>query len=160
MDELQPDQVLAVLALQQLIAEYCHELDCNAGRNAPTLFSDDGVMQVGKMSYSERAAMQAFYDDLAKQIEAGGPGAVRTTRHVCSNLRIAFQSSDRATVQCLMVNYSAAGQPPVFDATVPTVVSDTRFECAREANRWRIKGLFGGPVFVGNDPLQNKVLVG
>ena len=65
-----------------------------------------------------------------------------------------------ATVEFIMQNFSAAGSPPLFGATTPTIVSDCRLLCRREDDgAWRIAEFTGAPIFVGDDPLQNKALV-
>ena len=148
------------LALQQLISEYCYELDLTGGLDSYRFFTSDGFLDVGKMKIKGHDAMKAFYKDLVEQAKAADPSGVRTTRHVFTNLRIAFEDTDQATVDFIVLNFSSAGAPPVFDATTPTVVSDARCKCRRESDgAWRIVEFTGAPIFVGNDPLQNKALV-
>jgi hypothetical protein len=148
------------LALQQLISEYCYELDLTGGLDAYRFFTSDGFLDVGKMTINGHDAMKAFYRDIVEQAKAADPSGVRTTRHVFTNLRVDFEDTDRATVDFIVMNFSSAGAPPVFDATTPTVVSDARCKCRRESDgAWRIAEFTGAPIFVGNDPLQNKALV-
>jgi hypothetical protein len=154
------EQAVAAFELQQLIVDYCHELDLG-GLKATTFFTEDGVVDVGKMSIRGRAEMQAFYQHLAEHIRKDTPGGSRTSRHVCANLRFSFENDERATVTGLITNYSGAGAAPLLNATVPTVVSEVRFECRRDTGRrWLFSGLYGSPVFLGNDPMQTKALVG
>lgn len=158
MSRFKGERAADALDLQQLVAEYCFELDLTGGLDSYRFFTADGRLEVGKMAFQGHDAMKAFYRDLVAQATAGG--AARTTRHLFGNLRIAFDGADRATLDFIMQNFSSAGAPPVFGATTPTIVSDCRFQCRREDDGgWRIAEFTGAPIFVGDDPLQNKTLV-
>lgn len=151
-------RALDILALHQLVAEYCYELDLTGGLASYRFFTADGVLDFGKMRISGHDEMKAFYADLVGRATADPQG--RTTRHVFNNLRVSFEEDDRATVDFVMLNFSSAGRPPVFGGTVPTIVSDSRFVCRREADgAWRVEKFTGAPVFVGDDPLQNATLL-
>lgn len=146
------------LEMQQLVAEYCFELDMTGGLDTWRYFTADGRLEVGKLAFQGHDAMKAFYRDIVAQTT--GEGSARTTRHVFNNLRIDFESDGTATVDFIMQNFSAAGTPPVFGATTPTIVSDCRLHCRREVDgRWRIAEFTGAPIFIGDDPVQNSTLV-
>lgn len=146
------------LDLQQLVADYCYELDLTGGLDSWRFFTADGRMEVGKLTFQGHEAMKTFYQGLVDHATLGG--ATRTTRHLASNLRIAFDGEDAATIDLVMQNFSSAGAPPVFGATTPTIVSDCRLRCRREADGlWRIAEFTGAPIFIGDDPLQNSALV-
>lgn len=160
MGKFEEQRASDALDLQQLISEYCFELDLTGGLDSYRFFTADGLLDVGKMSLRGHDEMKAFYKNLVEQAKAADPSGARTTRHVFTNLRIDFDDADHATVDFIVMNFSSAGAPPVFDATTPTVVSDARCKCRRESDgAWRIVEFTGAPIFVGNDPLQNKALV-
>lgn len=160
MDNFKGSRASDALELQQLISEYCFELDLTGGLDSYRFFTADGRLEVGKMSFQGHDAMKVFYEDLVERAKAADPSGARTTRHVFTNLRIAFEDADRAVVDFIVLNFSSAGKPPIFGATTPTVVSDARCKCRREGDgAWRIAEFTGAPIFVGNDPLQNKALV-
>jgi hypothetical protein len=159
MAKFTPETALAALELQQLVADWCHELDFNGGLDVTRLFTEDCVVEAGKISYKGHAAMQKFYADRAERIRTEQKDGVRTSRHLGLNLRYTFAGADRASVSFLIMNFSGSGGPPIFD-TIPSIVTDVRFECRREADgRWRIAEFHGEPVFIGSDPFQNAAVV-
>lgn len=161
MTELDTTSSRAILELQQLVSDYCFDLDETHGLNSHMFFDEACVVDVGAMTLRGIGEVRAFYEELARIVGSQGANAVRTTRHAWNNLRIAFADDSTATVSFLMTNYSASGSPPVPGATVPTVISDGRFRCRRGADgRWRILEFTGAPIFIGDDPLQNKLLMG
>ena len=156
------DQETAVSALElhQLIAEFGHELDANGGLNITAFYSEDCNFLVGGNSFRGHAAVKKFYADRAERVRTQQKDGVRTQRHTITNLRISFQDKNHATLNFVIVNYSAAGKAPVFDLTCPTIVADCRMECRREADgQWRIAEFASEPVFVGNDPFLNAAVV-
>jgi len=155
------ENAVAALELQQMVADWCHELDSNGGLDLTGFFTDDAVVAAGRISYTGRAAMQKFYEDRAERVRTQQKDGVRTARHGFTNLQISFDGDDRATLKFLIINFSQEGKPPVLDATTPTVASDCRFECQRDADgQWLITGFYGAPIFVGSDPFLNKIVVG
>lgn len=149
---------MAILALQRLIADYCLELDTTAGLEATHLLTEDCCIDLGQMQLRGHDEIRRFYADFAAKVQASG--VARTTRHVATNLRITVEDARRARAEFIVLNFSAQGTPPLATGTVPTILSDAQFECRREADgQWRISRFGGGPVFVGDDPLQNTVLL-
>ena len=146
------------LDLQQLVSEYCFELDLTGGLDSWRFFTAEGRLEVGQMAFQGHEAMKAFYRDLVDSTASEG---ARTTRHLFGNVRVAFAGDDDATVDFIMQNFSSAGAPPIFGATTPTIVSDCKLQCRRESDgAWRIAAFTGAPIFIGDDPLQKKTLVG
>lgn len=156
MGAIDDSNAVHVLALQQLVGDYFWELDTTFGLNSPDFFTEDGVVDIGNMSFHGHAEMRAFYAGLLEEVD--GP---RTTRHAYTNLRIAFEGDDRASVDLLAFEFSAAGSPPLLGASTPTIVSDARLRCRRQGRfDWRIAELSGRPIFAGNDPVLNRLLIG
>lgn len=155
------EAVIAAFELQQLVADYCHLLDCNDGVGAAEFFTEDCLVEAGLVSYRGRAAMKKFYSELAQRVSSEQKDGVWTSRHGFTNFRVAFAAADRATVNFLFVNFSAVGRAPLLNATKPSVISDARLECRRDARgQWRIFELRGAPIFVGDDPHLNKTVLG
>lgn len=154
----QIEHAVSTLDLQHLVADYCHELDTTAGLEATRLLTKDCCFDLGQMQLRGHEEIQRFYEDFAAKVQASA--AVRTTRHVATNMRITVEDASRAQIDFVVLNFSGSGTPPLATGTVPTIVSDAHFECLREADgRWRIARFTGGPVFVGDDPLQNQALM-
>jgi hypothetical protein len=155
------ESVMAGFELQQMVADYCHLLDCNDGVGAAEFFTEDCVVEAGLVSFRGRAGMKKFYSELAERVSSEQQDGTWTSRHGFTNFRVAFAAPDRATVNFLFVNFSAAGRAPLLNATKPSVVSDARLECRRDANgQWLIAELHGAPIFVGDDPHLNKTVLG
>ena len=155
------EMAIAAIELEQMVADYCHVLDCNEGENGTPFFTEDCVVEVGAISYRGHAAMKKFYSDVAEHARSGEKDGVWTSRHGFINFRVSFSAETRATVNFLFVNFSGFGKPPLLASTTPTIISDARFECRREADgQWRICEFYGTPIFVGDDPLVNKMVTG
>jgi ketosteroid isomerase-like protein len=144
----------AVIELQQMVADYWHEVDTNNAAAAPEFFTEDGVFDVGnKLRYEGRAGVRAFYDQRALRGQ-------RTTRHTFTNLRVELESPNSAKVSYIVTNYGADGPAPVTDFDGPSLVSQIEARCIRNAEGvWRIAALRGDPMFIGKEPYTRQVLV-
>jgi hypothetical protein len=153
------ETAIAAIELEQLVADYCHTLDCGGGVAGIEFFTEDCVVEVGNISYRGHAAMRKFYSGLAQDIQTDG--TAWTSRHGFTNFRVSFPEANRATVNFLFINFSGAGSPPIVNGSTPTIVSDARFECCRRPDgQWRIQSFHGAPIFIGNDPLVNRMVMG
>ncbi|MYM61927.1 nuclear transport factor 2 family protein [Pseudomaricurvus sp. HS19] len=147
------------LKLQQLIHDYCFELDLTGGLDAHRFFTEDGRLEVGKMSIDGHEQMKTFYKNFVDQVKETEPSGQRTTRHVVANLRISFQGADAAQLDFIAMNYSSGGSAPIFGTIAPTIISDACCKCRRGADgQWLIHEFTGAPIFMGDDPLQQKTL--
>lgn len=154
-----PEQAIAALELEQMVADYWREVDINNGANAKDFFSADCTAEFGAITFKGHAGVQTYYADRAEAIRT--LQGVRTTRHVYVGLQILFAGDARATLNFLIITYGAAGTPPLSDATLPVAISDSRFEVRREADgQWRIFAFHGTPVFVGGEAFAAKALLG
>ncbi|TAK99328.1 MAG: nuclear transport factor 2 family protein [Rhodospirillaceae bacterium] len=161
MRKFTPESAVDVIELQQLVADWCHELDTNGGLDVAKLFTEDCIVDFGRVSYTGRAATTKFYQDRAERVRTQQKDGIRTQRHGITNIRIVFEGKDRAHVTFLIINFSGEGGPPLMNATTPTIVTDTRFECRHDTDGvWRIKAFYGTPIFIGNDPFLNQGMVG
>jgi hypothetical protein len=154
------EQAAAAVELEQLVAHYWYELDINGGRNVADFLTDDVIYKIGTVvDRSGLADVQAFYAGRNERVAREQKGGARTSRHTHSANRITFLGPDEAMLQLTAVNYSAEGPPPIAGAG-PTIVSDVKMICRRDASRrWRIAEFYGQPIFVGEDSFQNKMIV-
>lgn len=160
MSGLDQDCAIAILELQQLIAAYFRELDTTQGLNSHAFFTEDGIVDIGNMSFRGHGEMRSFYEGLIDHVRASDPAGVRTTRHAFTNLHIAFDTRDQARAELLVIEFSASGMPPLLRAATPTIVTDTRLRFRRsEGGEWKISQLSGQPIFAGDDPVLNALLV-
>jgi hypothetical protein len=160
MRKFDKDQALAAVELKQLLADYCHELDANKGRNLTQYFTEDCIVDVGVIKYQGHAEMRQHYIDHGEAV-AKMKDASHTARHGFTNFKVTFENADRATVTYLVVNFSAEGKEPIMNGSTPSVITDCRFECRREADgQWKVFAFYGAPIFVGNDPYLTKAVVG
>jgi hypothetical protein len=159
MPRFSPQTAREALELQQLVTEWCRELDDNHGLNATRFFTEDCVVDAGGISYNGHEAMQAFYRGVAEFARATPDRGARTTRHTYTSLGISFGAAERATVTFLSFTFSGYGATPVLGATAPNTISDVRFECRRDAEgEWRVAEFYACPVFLGDDPYLNQLM--
>ncbi len=160
MPRFDPKAALDALELQQLVTEWCRELDDNHGLDATRFFTKDCVVEAGLISYRGHEAMRAFYQGVAEFARATPERGIRTTRHTYTNFGISFTDRDSATVTFLSFTHSGYGDLPVAEATVPAMMSDVRFDCRRDGKGdWRVAQFHASPIFLGSDPYLNRLLV-
>ena len=160
MPRFNQETAVSAIELQQLIVEWGYELDMNGGLNIAALCTEDCNYLVGGISHRGHAAVKKFYTDRGERVRTQQKDGVRTQRHTITNLRVSFQDKDLATVNFILVNYSAEGKAPAFNLTGPTIIADCRMECRREADgEWRIALFDSEPTFIGNDPFLNAAVV-
>ena len=156
------DQHSAVVAieLQQLIADFAHEIDFNSGRNITDFYTEDGTFAVGDYTHRGHAAIRKFYADREERIPLQHKDGIRVAVHTFLNPRVEVQDRENATISFTNVNYAGEGHPPVLGSIEPAMVTACRMVCRREADGiWRIVSFSGTPLFVGNDPFVNKALL-
>jgi hypothetical protein len=160
MRKFDPETAISAIELHQLMAEFGHELDVNGGLNITQFYTEDCNYVVGGNSFRGHPAVAKFYADRGERVRTQQKDGARTQRHAITNLRISFEGKNQATVNYLMVNYSAAGNAPIMDFAGPSVVADCRMACRREVDGlWRIAEFTSAPVFVGNDPFLNAAVL-
>jgi len=153
------ENALEALELQQLVTEWCRELDENHGLDAIRFFTEDCVVEAGLISYRGHEAMQAFYCGIAAFAQPTPERGIRTTRHTYTSLGISFGGRERATVTFLSFTYSGYGDTPLSGATAPNTISDVRFECRRDVQgEWRVAEFYATPIFLGEDPYLNQLI--
>jgi SnoaL-like domain len=154
------ESAIAALELKQMVCDYFHTLDMHGGIAAIEYFTEDVMVATGRVSYTGHSGMRKHYEGIKDRAATELQGGVRTGRHAPTNVRVIFQGSDRASITALVVTFSAGGTPPVENSTLPSAVSDVRFECRRAADgEWGIFEYYASPVFVGSDPFLIKSLI-
>ncbi|HEX7871758.1 MAG TPA: nuclear transport factor 2 family protein [Sphingobium sp.] len=149
-----------VLALHQLVADWCHRLDIHNCEGIEALCTEDVEYLVGGVPHRGHAAVAAFYAARNERVRNHQRDGVRTQRHSVSNFRVEFTGADTAGIAFLLVNYSAEGPAPALNLVGPTIIADSRFECRRDdAGEWLIALFDSKPVFIGNDPFLNAAVV-
>jgi SnoaL-like domain len=153
------EEAIAAVELQQMVTDYFKVLDEEGGGAALHFFTPDVDVNIGVIKYSGHEGMKNFYAAGAERLKASGLS--RTGRHAFTNFRVVFPEKNRATVTVLNVTWAGPGKPPLVDATLPSIVTDVRLECRREANgQWLAFGYYGSPIFIGNDPVIKKNVAG
>jgi hypothetical protein len=160
MRKFDQETAIATVAVQQLIIDWGHDLDVNDGANIAELLTEDVTYYLGGNPFRGREAVTGFYTARVDRIRKEQKDGVRTQRHAIASLRVTLRDPTHANVTFLVVNFSGGGKPPLLDATMPTVVADSRMECRREADGiWRISEFDSAPIFAGNDPFLNASLL-
>lgn len=145
--------------LEQFLGRFFKELD-NNGLNITDYYADDGVFVVGGNTFTGHEGIRSFYTARLENVRANDPEAIRTSRHTFANLRVTDASADRATLDFINLTYAGDGAPPIAGLLGPSVVSDCHLECVRsDEGKWLIKRFEGEAIFIGSDPLMNKMAV-
>ena len=140
--ELTPAERLeARLALEELNAAFAWHLDHDEVEALAGLFTDDALYTHGERISRGRDEIEAlFRNRLAK-----GP---RTSRHLCSGLRVTLDSATSATGTSVCLSFAADGEPPL--PARPFLVADFVDRYRRgDDGRWRFAERHIHRVFVG-----------
>jgi hypothetical protein len=130
------------LQLQQLLNEFTYDVDVNHGKDVLTFYTVDGSVNLAMGTYKGHAEVRKYYD------EFGAMTSGRTARHTFMNFRLSIESNMQAVVNFVSIYYSGPGAAPVTEFTGPSVVSDCRVTCKREADgKWRMFEFHARPVF-------------
>jgi len=159
MRRIEKDHVHDIVAIQQMLYDYCHELDEGALK-VTDYFTEDCTFIVGESAwYGHRGLNQHYHADKQAVAENCKDG-LRTVRHAMANERISMREDGTASVELIFLNFSAHGHGPFTQASAPTVVADTTLELVRSPDGfWRIRHFDGKPLFFGDDPFMNSVLM-
>lgn len=133
------EQAAGVIAIQQLIHEWAHELDVHNGlKDMGSLLVEDVRYNVGGSWRENREQVLQFYRERHARLDATEEG-VPFHRHALHNLRTHFISADKAAIEFGLIYFTTAGMASKQDHADPALVSDVRMECRREADgHWRI----------------------
>lgn len=102
------DEVADRLAIERLTIEYAYLLDHGRAAELAALFTRDAVLETLGSRAVGRDAIAAYYARRAAD--------ARTTRHVTTNLRLVFETPDRASDTRIILHYRGDGAGPPFPA--------------------------------------------
>lgn len=118
--------------IEELLVEFAHRLDFDAGVTVDELFEADGAYVIDGRTLSGRAAIREGYATRA----ARGP---RTARHLVTNVGVEPVAQDRVHARSVVVLYAQDGEP-VHRSGPPLVIADYTDVCVRGADgRWRFE---------------------
>lgn len=141
------EQAAAVVAVQQLINDWAHELDIHNGQRITELITEDCAYTVGGVLRQGHAAVAQFYKDRLARLSAQ-PEGVPIHRHALSGLRVTFRSADEVSISFGLIYFTTAGMASKTDHADPASVADVRMDCRRETDgHWRISAFDSEQVF-------------
>src|SRR5580704_9714251 len=94
--------LLLLVELHALEAEYWYEVDHNYGRSAPGFYEPDGTFTIGETVLHGRDAIAGFY----RRREERGE---RTARHLITNPRLTVTGADHARFETVMSLFADDG---------------------------------------------------
>lgn len=135
------DETADRVAIEQLTIEYAYLLDHGRAAELAALFTPDAVFETLEARAVGRAAIAAYY---ARR--AADP---RTTRHISTNLRLVFETPDRATGTRTILYFRGDGAGPPFPAKPGAVGEYSEiFERGRDG-KWRFASRVNKLLFSG-----------
>lgn len=144
MQVLQHIDPSVVAALQQLCVAYWYCAD-ETSDGVGELFCEDGVLTLGSLVLTGRAAIEEFFREREASMRATG----RTTRHLGCNFQATAVRNRCATLRSVAIVHSGTGELPL-PATAPAGIVDFSDECVQDASgRWRFANRFARTVFTG-----------
>jgi SnoaL-like domain len=146
-----PDELVLWHALYGLEVRYWHDVDANAGGNAPSFYTADGVFAVGENEFRGREQIQQFYAWRGRRgMET--VRSLRTTRHLISNFRVEA-SGERETKAFGVISFhEGSGRVPVPESNPPILIADLLNVCVLDGeDGWRFQAHRLRPVFMGAD---------
>lgn len=127
-------------AIEDLNSAFTRYLDHGEVDALIDLFTADALYTHGERRSEGREAIAALFRKRA--------AGIRTSRHLCSGLRIAIESADAATGTSVCLSFADDGAPPL--PATPFLVADFDDVYARGADgRWRFRERHISRVFVG-----------
>ncbi len=158
MRRIDPAFIPEMICIEQMLYDYCAELDSGAV-NVTDYFTEDCVFLVGGTTWNGHAGLGDHYADDRKCVAIYYEDGKRTVRHGLLNLRITVESAHRAKVDVIFLNFSAGGKGPFKQQSAPTVVADTNMTLLLGADGyWRMDKFYATPRFFGDDPYLNTIL--
>jgi len=134
-------------AFNDLVHEFAYRVDFGPAETVADLFIEDGWYGWGDKRSVGREAIRDAY----RQRAARG---LRTSRHLCTNLRFSRLSDDRAQGQSIWLLFAEDGPPP--HPAVPLLVADFNDVYIRQDGRWLFESRQLTDIFV--DPQRKAVL--
>jgi len=133
--------LLLLVELHGLEAEYWYEVDHNRGRAAATFYEQSGTFAIGDTVFRGREEIAGFYQRREERGE-------RTARHVVTNPRLTALAADHARFESIMLLYAADGVP-VLESQPPVMIADVVTEYVRSGGAWSVRARSLQPIFEG-----------
>jgi hypothetical protein len=160
MSKFTQETAIIALELQQILAEFAHDLDFNNCLGIADFYAEDGAFAVGDFTHKGRAAIRKFYEDRNVRVRAQHKDGVRVAAHTFLNVRVVVHDTTNATLHFTNVNYAGEGHAPVRGTISPAMITACQMVFRREADdHWRITSFSGKPLFVGDDPFTKAALL-
>lgn len=141
------EQAAAVVAIQQLINDWAHELDINNGVQMAPLLTQDCAYTVRAAPRHGPQEVVAFYGQRLAELSAT-PEGVPIHRHTLSNLRVDFRGPEEAAIEFSLVYFSTMGMASRTDHADPALFAEVQMDCRKESDgHWRIARFDSQPVF-------------
>jgi hypothetical protein len=134
-------ELLMMVELHGLEADYWYEVDHNFGRSAPMFYERDGTFAIGANVLRGRDEIAGFY---RRREERGD----RTARHVITNPRLTVVTEDHARFESIMLLYADDGVP-VLESKPPVMIADVTTEYVRVSGTWSVRARTLQPIFEG-----------
>lgn len=130
---MSPEETLHIEhACARLVADYCHFVDHGEASRIAELFTEDGVWKGPGALHEGRAEIRRAFQ--AREAMKG-----RTSRHVCTNLRVDVHDADHAEGTVTLILFRHDGEPgEVAPLDGPAVVGEYRDRFERSKAGWRI----------------------
>jgi hypothetical protein len=128
------------VAIDRLVVEYSYLLDHGRANELAMLFTSNGVFENPNLGLRAvgRGAIAAYYAKRAAE--------PRTTRHITTNLRLVFETPDRASGTRTILYYRGDGIGPTFPAK-PGAVGEYTEVFQREGGKWRFASRVNSLIF-------------
>lgn len=122
------DRLESRFALRDLVSDYCHGFDRRDWPRFDAIWHEDAIWEIGPPfgTYQGRAAIGEAARMIASEVW-------RETHHLTSNLRVDFETADRARGLC---NVDCMGA--TLDDVVQMISATYEDEFERRAGSWRI----------------------
>jgi 3-phenylpropionate/cinnamic acid dioxygenase small subunit len=111
------DRLIAERACERLIIDYAALVDAAHWDAVAALYSAGGRM-------SRPTAPDDFVEGRDAILASFLARPPRTTRHICSNIRVTLESAARATVQSQILLFTGADQPPLVGSYADILTND------------------------------------
>lgn len=127
-------------AIEDLNSAFTHHLDHGEIDALVELFTDDALYTHGERRSEGREEIAALFRKRA--------AGVRTSRHLCSGLRIEIESAGSATGTSVCLSFADDGAPPLPATPFLVADFDDVYVCGDDG-RWRFRERRISRVFVG-----------
>lgn len=136
-------ETLDRVAIEQLAVEYSYLLDNGRATELAALFTPDGVLEIPSLGLRAmgREAIAEYYARRAAE--------PRTTRHISTNLRLVFETPERALGTRIILYYRGDGPTPPFPARPGSVGEYTEVFQRGSDGRWRFASRRSRLLFAG-----------